>query len=129
MANDLTSIAVTVGGVAVSQITSCNVEQLLGEEEITQDDDTSVRRTWTIKDGNCDMEYMYDPTPDAGQEDIQDLMDGAPDSDPTTTLVVVKGTITYTMTAFPKSISDPKGPAENQRQSVTWAVTGGIART
>ncbi len=125
MAYDLAAITVTIDAVPVGQVTKCTIDQLLGEEDVTADDDTSVTRTWTIKDGNCSLEYMYDPTPDAGQQDIQDDMD----TPATSVYVCVKGTITYTFTAFPKKISDPSGPADNQRVTVDLSVTGGIAVT
>lgn len=124
MATNLATLALTIDGVTVSEVVSCDIESLLGEEVITADADASEQRTWTLKDGNCSCEYLYDVTPDAGQQDIQDDYDT-----PATSVYVLTrgGTRTFTFTAFPKSIKHTGGPGNRQRVQVTWAVTGGVA--
>jgi len=124
MAYTIASLALTIDSVTVGQVTKCDIESLIGEEDVTADDDTSITRYFTIKDGNCSLEYMYDESPDGGQQDIQDDYDT-----PATSVYVLTrgGTRTFTFTAFPKSIKHVGGPKENQRVQVTLAVTGGVA--
>jgi hypothetical protein len=123
MAYDLAAIEAKIDTVQIGLVTKCTIDSLLGEEDVTADDDEAITRTWTIKDGNCTLEFLYDPTPDAGQQDVQDDYD----TPATSEYVITKGTRVYTFDAFPKKISDPSGPKDNQRITVDLSVTGGIA--
>jgi len=122
LAPERAELGVTVGGTTALGLRDARITIKRTMKDVTCDDDGSVRRFGTIKDGDLSLTFVYDPA-DTGQQAILTSYTNGTQVQ----YVVTKGSVIYTATAGVESISFTGGPADEQAMEVTLAVTGGIA--
>jgi hypothetical protein len=122
LAPERAELGVTVGGTTALGLRDARITIKRTMKDVTCDDDCSVRRFGTIKDGDLSLTFVYDPA-DTGQQAILTSYTNGTQVQ----YVVTKGSVIYTATAGVESISFTGGPADEQAMEVTLAVTGGIA--
>jgi len=93
-------------------------------QDITCDTDTARARYPGLNDGTVTASFIEDDD-DTGQDKIR----AAKPAHTLYSYVVVKGTRTFTFSAYVESIKRPGGPGDVQKMDVTFAVSGGIAET
>lgn len=114
----------TIDSVTVLGIRTLNIKPRRTIVEVTADEDTAVSRFPTIKDVDFSAVLIYDPADD-GQQDILDDYDSGDAS----IYVAVKGSRTFTITAYVQDVEISGDPASEQVMTVTWAPSGGAAIT
>lgn len=103
---------------------SCDVDDKIEMQDITCDANTARARYPGLDDGTVTASFIEDED-DAGQDKIRA-------SKPAHTLLaysVVKGTRTFSFSAYVESIRRLGGPGDVQKMDVTFAVSGGITET
>jgi hypothetical protein len=103
---------------------SCDVDDKIEMQDITCDANTARARYPGLDDGTVTARFIEDDD-DAGQDKIRA-------SKPAHTLLaysVVKGTRTFSFSAYVESIKRPGGPGDVQKMDVTFSVSGGITET
>jgi len=103
---------------------SCDVDDKVEMQDITCDANTARARYPGLDDGTVTATFIEDDD-DTGQ----DLIRAAKSAHTPYEYVVVKGTRTFTFTAYVESIKRPGGPGDVQKMDVTLSVSGGIAET
>jgi len=103
---------------------SCDVDDKVEMQDITCDADTARARYPGLNDGTVTASFIEDDA-DTGQDKIR----AAKPAHTLYSYVVVKGTRTFTFSAYVESIKRPGGPGDVQKMDVTFAVSGGIAET
>ena len=103
---------------------SCDVDDKTEMQDITCDTNTARARHPGLDDGTVTASFIEDDD-DAGQNKIRA-------SKPAHTLLaysVVKGTRTFSFSAYVESIRRRGGPGDVQKMDVTFSVSGGITET
>lgn len=124
LAPEVGTQTLTIDSVTVLGIRTLNIKPRRTIVEVTADEDTAVSRFPTIKDVDFSAVLIYDPADD-GQQDILDDYDSGDAS----IYVAVKGSRTFTITAYVQDVEISGDPASEQVMTVTWAPSGGAAIT
>lgn len=120
----LATLAFTADSSPTLGCVSCDVDDKIEMQDITCDADTARARYPGLDDGTVTASFIEDED-DAGQDKIRA-------SKPAHTLLsysVVKGTRTFSFSAYVESIRRLGGPGDVQKMDVTFAVSGGITET
>ena len=120
----LATLAFTTDSSTTLGCVSCDVDDKIEMQDITCDANTARARYPGLDDGTVTASFIEDDD-DAGQDKIRA-------SKPAHTLLaysVVKGTRTFSFSAYVESIKRPGGPGDVQKMDVTFAVSGGITET
>jgi len=120
----LATLTFTVDSSVALGCVSCDVDDKIEMQDITCDTNTARARYPGLDDGTVTASFIEDDD-DAGQDKIRA-------SKPAHTLLaysVVKGTRTFSFSAYVESIKRPGGPGDVQKMDVTFAVSGGITET
>jgi len=122
LAPERAELGVTVGGTTALGLRDARITIKRTMKDVTCDDDGSVRRFGTIKDGDLSLTFVYDPADTGQQAILTSYANGTQ-----VQYIVTKGSVTYTATAGVESIGFTGGPADEQSMEVTLAVSGGIS--
>lgn len=120
----LATLEFTVDSSVALGCVSCDVDDKVEMQDITCDTNTARARYPGLDDGTVTASFIEDDD-DAGQDKIRA-------SKPAHTLLaysVVKGTRTFSFSAYVESIKRPGGPGDVQKMDVTFSVSGGITET
>ncbi len=120
----LATLTFTVDSSVALGCVSCDVDDKIEMQDITCDTNTARARYPGLDDGTVTASFIEDDD-DAGQDKIRA-------SKPAHTLLaysVVKGTRTFSFSAYVESIKRPGGPGDVQKMDVTFSVSGGITET
>jgi len=120
----LATLEFTVDSSVALGCVSCDVDDKVEMQDITCDANTARARYPGLDDGTVTASFIEDDD-DAGQDKIRA-------SKPAHTLLaysVVKGTRTFSFSAYVESIKRSGGPGNVQKMDVTFAVSGGITET
>ncbi len=120
----LATLEFTVDSSVALGCVSCDVDDKVEMQDITCDANTARARYPGLDDGTVTASFIEDDD-DAGQDKIRA-------SKPAHTLLaysVVKGTRTFSFSAYVESIKRPGGPGDVQKMDVTFSVSGGITET
>lgn len=120
----LATLTFTVDSSVALGCVSCDVDDKIEMQDITCDANTARARYPGLDDGTVTASFIEDDD-DAGQIKIRT-------SKPAHTLLaysVVKGTRTFSFSAYVESIKRSGGPGDVQKMDVTFAVSGGITET
>ncbi len=120
----LATLEFTVDSSVALGCVSCDVDDKVEMQDITCDANTARARYPGLDDGTVTASFIEDDD-DAGQDKIRA-------SKPAHTLLaysVVKGTRTFSFSAYVESIKRSGGPGDVQKMDVTFAVSGGITET
>ena len=120
----LATLEFTVDSSVALGCVSCDVDDKIEMQDITCDTNTARARYPGLDDGTVTASFIEDDD-DAGQDKIRA-------SKPAHTLLaysVVKGTRTFSFSAYVESIKRPGGPGDVQKMDVTFSVSGGITET
>jgi hypothetical protein len=124
LAPERATMTLTAGGTSVLGLRDVSITDKTTLVEVTADADTAVKRFPTIDDTDFKVTLIYDGA-DAGQAKIlQAKATHTPYS-----YVHVKGSVTFTLTAYVESVAWSKGPKDEQVVDVNFAVSGGCAVT
>jgi hypothetical protein len=113
------------GSTQIKGVTEATITDKTTSEDITNDADTAVRRGVTIDDANFSFTFIYDSTPDPGQ---QGLFTKKAAHTPINFTRYLKGTSgpNYTLTGYISEISTVDAqPGKELKFRVTVDVTGG----
>lgn len=124
LAPEVGTQTLTIDSVTVLGIRTLNIKPKRTIVDVTADEDTAVARFPTIKDVDFSAVLIYDPA-DGGQQDILDDYDSGDAS----VYVAVKGSRTFTITAYVQDVEISGDPASEQVMNVTFAPSGGAAIT
>jgi hypothetical protein len=121
---EMAKLAVAIGATPVSGISDLTITDKTGEEDLTNDEDTAIRRGPTLDDGDLKFTMILSPT-----DDGQVAVLAAKLAHDTVVWTARKGSIQAVVSGFVSSINYSKSTPNYQRADVTVSVSGGMAVT